>query len=346
MIPKNHNRKFYWYKPNSEIREHKTIFLRYLNQKITFQIYDDTFYYYIETFLELPYYSKNERNWLRKQLEWYTLKLLKEGKLANCMTTDKITQNIKKNFKNNYYRSHFHKGFYSILILLSEEQKVKWLIGKIDLRYDKSEIPFFHNVRLMVNGKLVILNRNINDYLGNEFSNFEELFYTFLYFGLEMNGITIRDITTLELVSLECSRELNEFDKTNNRDIPILRNGKGNKRHLGYIGYENYYDYIDYSSIDDYGNNKPEYEIDYVNRKQKTIPQIIRELGYLLDFKPIIDNDIIEIKNFDIRASIENKSNPKNAIATFKKSLYKSNQAYSLRELAHYTNYWLIVNKT
>jgi len=308
MIPKNPNRKFSWYKPNSEIREYKTINLKYLNQIATIRIFDDTFYYYIEMFLRLPNYSKNIRDWIRKQIDWYILKLLKNGFVIQIRLADKITQNIEKSIKNRSYKRYFLKGFKSIYTYISEEQKEKYLFGKSSLKFKKSEIPLFHNLRLMVNGKLIILSRSINEYLGNDFSSVRELFYIFLEIGLELNGIDIRDITSLELVSYEVAEPLSEFDKTKHRDIPILRNGKGNKRDLAYFGFEDYYDYIDYSDIDDYGNRKPEYEIEYVNRKQKTIPECIRELDFLLDYKPYNKKGIIKIESFDITASTKSKA--------------------------------------
>lgn len=58
---------------------------------------------------------------------------------------------------------------------------------------------------------------------------------------------------------------------------------------LNFIGFENWCDYIDFSSTDDYGEPIPEYEIAYVNRKQKAIPDIIRELDFLLPFEPRMD---------------------------------------------------------
>jgi hypothetical protein len=271
-----------------------------LNQKATIHIWDDTFYYYIETFLKLPYYSERIKDWIRKKIDSYILKLLKKGKIVKKSYSDKILQNIEKNIKNRSYKQYFLKGFNSILLLLSEKQKAKWLLGNSNLKFKKTEIPSLHNLRLMVNGNLVILTRDINRFLGNGFRNVEELFYTFLELGLEINNINIRDITTLELVSYEIAKPLIQFDKSKHPDIRVLEYGKNFRRHLANIGYENYYDYIDYSREDDYGNKKPEYEIQYINRKQKTIPEAISELDSLLIYKPNINNGIIEIQSFDI----------------------------------------------
>ena len=284
------------------INEHKTVFLKYLNQKISFHIYDDMFYYYIEAFIKLPNYSKNVKDWIRKQFDWFFLKLLREGKLVKKAYSDKITQNIKKSIKNRSNRHYFLKGYTSVLTLLNKSEREKHQFGIRKLRFKKSEIPFFHNVRLMVNGKLLILKRDINDLMVKEgYNNLYEVFETFMNMGLQINGIGIRDITTLELVSLEVSELIIEFDKTENRYIPILRYGKSRKRDLGFYGFENYYDYIDNS-------DGLEYEIQYFNRKQKIIPELIRELDFLLPF----DIKVPIIECFDITATREPKSNLKN----------------------------------
>ena len=291
-IPKTLHKKYFSMKHKAEINEYKTISLKYLNQKATFHIYDNTFYYYIETYLELPNYSKNKKYWFKKQFEWFIFKLLREGKLVNRSYTKKILSNIDKNTlkyekirKYKGYKLYFNKGYFSFLNCNDTKQKAKWLLGKSRLKFNKTEIPFLHNFRIKVNGKLRILTKDINDYLVNmEFSSFEELFYRFLDIGLEVNGIDIRNITSLELVSFEVARELIEFNKTEHRNIPILELGKDNKRDLGFVGFENYYEYIDYSKTDIYGNKIPEYEIQYFNRKEKRIPEIIREVGYLIGF--------------------------------------------------------------
>lgn len=66
--------------------------------------------------------------------------------------------------------------------------------------------------------------------------------------GLYVNGIDKKSVESLELVNLEGSKKLYQFDKSSNSDIPILSFGNSRKRDLGYIGYQNYYDYIDFSS--------------------------------------------------------------------------------------------------
>lgn len=308
-IPKNHISKFSWYKPNSELNEHRTINLKYLNQKASFRIYDDTFFYYIETFLRLPNYSKNIKYWIKKQIDCYILKLLREGKLVKKAYSDKILKNIKKN-KNRSYKNYFRKGYYGHLTLLNKSARDNHFFGLSSLRFKKSEFPLpmilFHNVRLMVNGKMVILSRDINRMLGNGFNDIGELFESFFDIGLNAIGINKREVTSLELVSLEVARELSQFVKTEHRDIPVLKYGKNTqKRNLGYIGFENYYDYIDFSSIDDNGEPIPEYEIEYINRKNRSIDDFIRDIDILLPFdikEPIIEIDY-EIDCFDIAPS-------------------------------------------
>ena len=108
------------------------------------------------------------------------------------------------------------------------------------------------------------------------------------------------------------AKKLSQFIKTEHRDIPVLKYGKNTrKRDLGYIGFENFYDYVDYSSIDDYGNPIPEYEIQYFNRKNRTIDDFIRDIDILLPFeqedKRLGNNDtndigVIAIERFDITA--------------------------------------------
>ncbi|MBA7559779.1 hypothetical protein ES708_01394 [subsurface metagenome] len=115
MIPKSIHLRYFSMKHEPTINEHKTISLKYLNQKASFQIYDDNFYYYIETFLKLPNYSKNIKYWIKKQIDWFILKLLREGKLVKKAYSDKIMQNIEKSIKKKTIRHNFNKGYYSVL---------------------------------------------------------------------------------------------------------------------------------------------------------------------------------------------------------------------------------------
>jgi len=314
IVPKSYHLIYFSMKHEPIINEYKTIYLKYLNQKVTLHIYNDDFYYCIETFLKLPNYSKNIKYWIKKQIDDYFLKLLREGKLVKKAYSDKITQNIEKIVKNRSYRHYFLKGYYSVLALLNKSERESHFFGLSRLSFKKTEICFFHNVRLKINGNLmVILTRDINRILGNGFNNIGEVFETFLDIGLNAIGIDKRDVTSLELVSFEVAKELSQFDKTKHRDIPVLKYGKDTrKRDLGYIGFENFYDYIDFSSTDDNGEPIPEYEIQCINRKDKTIPEVMRELDILFPFEkkeqkePIIieiDIGIIEIQPFDITAS-------------------------------------------
>ena len=185
MTPKTFHLKNFLMKNEPTINEYRTINLKYLNQKASFHIYEDKFYYYIETFLRLPNYSKNVKYWIKKQLDWYILKLLREGKLVKKLYSDKITQNIEKIVKNRSYRHYFLKGYYSVSALLNKSERVKHLFGLSRLRFRKSEICFFHNVRLKIDGnKVVIFPRDINNLIGNDFNSNKEVFETFLDIGL------------------------------------------------------------------------------------------------------------------------------------------------------------------
>ncbi|MBA7559780.1 hypothetical protein ES708_01395 [subsurface metagenome] len=195
----------------------------------------------------------------------------------------------------------------------------------------------------MVNGKMVILPRDINRLLGDEFNNIGEVFETFLDLGLHAIGIKRKDVTSLELVSLEVAKELNGFDKRNHRDIPVLKYGKKTrKRDLSYIGFENFYDYIDFSSIDDNGEPIPEYEIQYFNRKQKTIPDIIRELDVLFPFEPKKDNKVNFLQAFEITPSKPDETNLKNYFPLEYKNDYKFHDFNDLVKMILLRANWIL----
>jgi len=337
MIPKTFHLIYFKYMHEPTINEYKTINLKYLNQKASLHIYNDEFYYYIETFLRLPNYSKNVKYWIKKQIDCYILKLLREGKLVKKSYSDKITQNMEKIVKNRSYRHYFLKGCSSVFALLNKSERENYLFGISRLIFKKTEICF-HNVRLRINGNLmVILPRAINELMVNSFfNNNREVFDTFLDIGLNAIGINKRDVTSLEIVSLEVARELSQIDKTEHRDIPVLKYGKNTrKRDLGYIGFENFYDYIDFSSIDDYGEPIPEYEIQYFNRKNRTIDDFIRDIDILLPFdtkEPIIEIDIgiNEIIPFNITASNPEITRFRNDFANIEKAIYEIRDLYGL----------------
>ena len=351
-VPKSIGRAIFNFKGRKARTLHETINLKYLNQDALFEITKNSFSYTLETKLKLPCFTRNEAFWLKKQIDPYIIKLLKDKNNEIFVGSYRIYLNLRKNLKNNGLRNYGIKGFKSVLILLGKKQKAFYRIELNNLHFKNSEICFlkFHNFRIMVNGKRVILNKEVNEYLGKNYSSVRELVWDFISTGLILNGIDIRTTSTPKLVKAECSKLLSQFEPKNNRFIRELKYGGYGKQHLISYGFQNFYNYIDYSETNEFGEKIPEYEIDYVDRGlQLTIDDFADKIEFLMGIScgtsenlPVT-SDRRTSKMFEILEEIAPfnilGTNIKNGISQIENNIYESKGLTNSVNLLSVSNY-------
>ena len=354
---------------NSNKTFHVKLSLKCLNQKISLKISEKRDFFTIETTLKLPFYSPNALASMRKRIFYYIVQELKDKEKKNDFFLGLITKNVDRFVKNRASILTFHKDYGVFLTLISEEKRdlfrnvllenfslkteihfhdiyikfylkeeyIKQLSEHVkNLHGNKNEYYFtYFNLVLKKKYLLVKLKREINRNVDCN-GRVRDVYNRFIKYGinnLDTIGIDTKifsgNISRQSIQQLHIARKI-DLERTKSfGNVPELSKRNDNKRNLAVVGFNNFEDFIDHSG------GRYEYEINFFNRDDKSIENILSDLDFLIDFdrdererfnkifpryevlksnmlklEEIKNNDnnknkIIEINNFEIAPPIE-----------------------------------------